>query len=63
MIGQNVVQALLANQAQGKISWEVVPASEYPKGPQEFMDAIRNERAWAGLSSESRDSSRQSSLS
>ena len=51
MIGREVTQGLLANQGQGKITWEVVPASNFPNGLEGLEEAMREGHTWAAISS------------
>ena len=53
MIGQSVSQALGANQgSQSRVTWTIVPATNFPGGPQELADAVRNEQIWTAVASE-----------
>ena len=50
-MGRTVSQALASNQGPGKITWDVLPASGFPGGPEELAQAIRHEDAWTAVSS------------
>jgi hypothetical protein len=50
-VGQIVSQGLASNQGLGKITWEVLPASAFPGGPEELAQAVRHEDAWTAVSS------------
>lgn len=48
-IGQRVSEALVSNQGPSRMSWSVIPASEFPGGPVQLAEAIRHEDAWAAI--------------
>lgn len=48
-IGEAVLNGLLASSKNTKISWTVVPASQYPDGPGHVAHDILNEKAWVAV--------------
>ncbi|KAJ2917989.1 hypothetical protein MD484_g2447, partial [Candolleomyces efflorescens] len=59
MIGESVSQALGANQgSQSRVTWTIVPATNFPGGPQELADAVRNEQIWTAVAINPGSSSR-----
>ena len=52
LIGQGVVQALSAQPSGSKITWTVVPASQFPGGVHEVGAAVLEEHTWAAITSE-----------
>ncbi|KAJ2922000.1 hypothetical protein H1R20_g15095, partial [Candolleomyces eurysporus] len=49
-IGQSVSQALGSNQAsQSRVTWTVISATNFPGGPQQLSDAVRNEEIWTAV--------------
>ncbi|KAJ2917965.1 hypothetical protein MD484_g2461, partial [Candolleomyces efflorescens] len=59
LIGQTVSQALGSNQGgQSRVTWTVIPAANFPGGPQELSDAVRDEHIWTAVSINPGSSSR-----
>ena len=50
LIGQGVVQALTTPSPFSKISWTVIPASQFPGGVQDVAHAVLEEKAWVAVS-------------
>ncbi|KAJ2923986.1 hypothetical protein H1R20_g13109, partial [Candolleomyces eurysporus] len=51
LIGQTVSQALGSNQGgQSRVTWTVIPATDFPGGPQQLSDAVRDEHIWTAVS-------------
>jgi hypothetical protein len=51
-IGQSVSQALGSNQgSQSRVTWTVIPATNFPGGPQQLLEAVRNEHIWTAVAS------------
>jgi len=48
-IGQDVVQALSVQPNASKITWTVVPASQFPGGVHEVGTAVREEHTWVAI--------------
>ncbi|KAJ2921996.1 hypothetical protein H1R20_g15099, partial [Candolleomyces eurysporus] len=49
-IGQSVSQALGSNQgSQSRVTWTVISATNFPGGPQQLSDAVRNEEIWTAV--------------
>ncbi|KII92913.1 hypothetical protein PLICRDRAFT_103321 [Plicaturopsis crispa FD-325 SS-3] len=49
-IGQAVVQAFASISGKNTFTWTVVPAGDYPGGPNDLSDAVLNEKIWIGIS-------------
>jgi len=49
LIGQGVVQALSTQPSASKITWTVLPASQFPGGPQEVGAAVLEEHTWVAV--------------
>ncbi|KAJ2917992.1 hypothetical protein MD484_g2452, partial [Candolleomyces efflorescens] len=49
-VGQSVSQALASNAgSQSRVSWTVIPATNFPGGPQELLEAVRDEQIWTAV--------------
>ncbi|KIM36235.1 hypothetical protein M413DRAFT_31832 [Hebeloma cylindrosporum] len=49
LIGQSVVQALSAQPGASKVTWTVVPASQFPGGAHEVGAAVLEEHTWVAI--------------
>lgn len=49
LIGQGVVQALNAQPGASKITWSVLPASQFPGGAHEVGAAVLEEHTWVAV--------------
>ena len=49
LIGQGVVQALSAQTGASKVTWTVVPASQFPGGVHEVGAAVLEEHTWVAI--------------
>ncbi len=50
LIGQGVVQALTSQSGFSKVSWRVVPPSQFPGGLTELAHAVLEEKTWVAIS-------------
>ncbi|KDR66503.1 hypothetical protein GALMADRAFT_80808 [Galerina marginata CBS 339.88] len=49
LIGQNVAQALTSQSGPSKVTWTVIPASQFPGGPSEVGAAVLEEHTWTAI--------------
>jgi len=51
LIGQGVVQALSAQPSASRVTWSVVPSSQFPGGVHEVRAAVLEEHTWVAITS------------
>lgn len=49
LVGSTLSQALSQSSSLSKVSWEVKPASMFPRGVVDVVEAVRNQETWVAL--------------